>query len=191
MRKFIVAIDTQVDFMMRNGKLPVSLAHTIITPGIEFLTNLTPENTAGVLFTFDTHGDEYDGSAESQLFPKHCEKGTPGWENVFNPKLIDKGIATFTLEKGVFNMWEEANLKIVDEDGDEVDRDFFFDTIKREHTDTVVIIGVAADYCVKWAIDGFVARGFNVEIVQHLTKGIDRQIGEVLEDPEYASVKLV
>ena len=190
MRKLIVAIDTQVDFMMRNGRLPVSFAHAFISPGIEYLTSLNKDEVAGVLFTYDTHGPEYEGSEESKLFGLHCEKGTPGWENVFNPKLIDRDIAVFTLEKTVFNMWEESNLKVQDEDGDMVDREFFFEEMKK-HVDTVVIFGVASDFCVKWAIDGFIERGFNVEVIQHLTKGINQQINEVLEDPKYANVVLV
>ena len=40
----------------------------------------------------------------------------------------------------------------------------------------LVIIGVAADFCVKWAADGFLARGFNVESPRRLTRGIVRDI---------------
>jgi nicotinamidase/pyrazinamidase len=191
MKKFLVVVDTQFDFMMPKGALYVQGAEEIIVPGINFLANLNPDEYAGVLFTYDTHTPEiYEGSPESQQFPIHCVKGTPGWENVFNPKLVNQDIATFTLEKGVFNMWEEENIKIEDEDGDLAEREYFFEHLKN-HADTVVVIGVAADFCVKWAIDGFVQRGWNVEVIHSLTMGIVDQMPEVLNAPEYTSVKLV
>lgn len=192
MKKFLVNIDTQYDFVIRDGKLPVLNAHTIIAPGIQFRANLNPAEYAGVLDTYDTHDpDTYNGSPESEQFPIHCVKGTPGWENVYNPKILHPDIAHFTLKKGVFNMWEEDNIFIQDEDGDSAEREFFFEQLK-EHADTIVLTGVAADFCVKWAIDGFVKRGWNVEVIQLLTMGIVQQIPEVLTgDPTYANVKLI
>ena len=63
-----------------------------------------------------------------------------------------------------------------------VPRDAFFATLKAEGTHEVTVIGVAADYCVRWAIDGLVARGFGVTVVEALTRGIDRPIDAVLRD---------
>ena len=45
--------------------------------------------------------------------------------------------------------------------------------------------GVAADYCVRWAAAGLLARGFDVAVPAALTRGIDRQIGQVA-DEEFA-----
>jgi nicotinamidase/pyrazinamidase len=46
----------------------------------------------------------------------------------------------------------------------------------------VRVTGVAADYCVKWAIDGLLARGFAVEVISDLTVGIERPIEQVVQD---------
>lgn len=207
-KKFLIVIDTQYDFMMANGKLPVAGAEDIIAPTIRFLAGLDPEQYAGVLFTYDTHVPEvYAGSPESEQFPIHCVKGTPGWENVFNPTLVPPLVPVFRLTKGVFNMWEEPEEKIrierlydLDDAGDGsiewvpfMSRDVFAAEMHGDmEVDTVTVIGVAADFCVKWAIDGLVERGFNVEVPADLTRGIVRQFDQVArEDFAGHSVKIV
>lgn len=199
MKKFLVVIDTQYDFMMPGGALYVEGAEQIIVPGIEFLANLNPQEYEGVLMTFDTHTPEvYADSAESELFPIHCINGTSGWENVFNKDLINPDIKVWELDKEVFNMWEEDHLSIFREgpQGDSSQNEFsyrdkFFEDLKSDGIDTIQIFGVASDFCVKWAVDGFVKRGFNVEVIDHLCRGIDNTAGEVFASPEYANVRLV
>jgi nicotinamidase/pyrazinamidase len=85
-------------------------------------------------------------------------------------------------------MWEEPGLKIkkLEEDYDNpmtegVDRDQFFDDLAVvEGVTTVVVVGVAADYCVKWAIEGALRHKFYVDVVNGCTRGINQQIHEVL-----------
>ncbi|WP_309737069.1 hypothetical protein [Sphingomonas sp. SORGH_AS_0742] len=43
----------------------------------------------------------------------------------------------------------------------------------------MVVSGVATDFCVRWGIDGLLARGFNVSVPPRLTRGIVRQIKDV------------
>ena len=44
------------------------------------------------------------------------------------------------------------------------------------------MIGVAADYCVRWAIDGLLARAFTVRVPADLTRGIARQMEQVIQE---------
>ena len=195
-KTFVVVVDTQYDFMMGDGALYVSGAEQTVLPINFFLKALKPEETAGVLFTYDTHyEDTYDSSEEAKQFPKHCIRDTAGWGNIFNPEIIDPKIEVVKLYKGVFNMWEEANIDIRDLTGRplaiEGGRDEFFTAIKDAGVDTVVLVGVAADFCVKWAADGFLARGFNVESPRRYTAGIVRNIDEVVqEDYEGKSIRV-
>ena len=199
MKKFLTIVDTQYDFVMFKGALYVKGAESIIVPGVEFLTNLDPEEYEGVLFTFDTHVREvYEGSPESEQFNIHCEAGTPGWQNVFNPALINRNIKVWTLNKGVFNMWEEEGLELFHEEwmGDAeqhqlVDRDLFFQNLKTFGIETIEVFGVASDYCVKQAVDGFLARGFKVEVRKDLCKGIALEADFVFDGIAYNNVKLV
>jgi nicotinamidase/pyrazinamidase len=179
--RFIVVVDTQRDFMHPEGALAVAGAEALIPAAEAFLRSLRPEDAAGVLFTFDTHEPElYAGSAEAEQFPPHCVKGSEGWENVLDPDLVDPAIPVYRLEKGEFDMWAEAGLRIEDvrRPGVSFERDSFFRALGKR-VRAVTVIGVAADYCVKWAVDGLLVRGFDVTVPEALTRGIARQIRTV------------
>ncbi len=183
MRKFVVVVDAQWDFIAADGALPVAGADALVRPIEAWLAGLRPEEIEGILFTFDTHvPDIYAGSAEAGQFPLHCVRGHPGWELVVDPDRIDPAIPLYRLEKGVFAMWEEPDLEIETMRGPPAaprPRDAFFDDLRSRGVKDVTVIGVAADYCVRWAIDGLVARGFRVEVPATLTRGIVQQIEAV------------
>ncbi|HEX5184051.1 MAG TPA: cysteine hydrolase [Allosphingosinicella sp.] len=181
MDRFVIVVDAQRDFMAAGGALSVPGADALIAPLRQWLADLDPGEIAGILFTFDTHEREaYAGSAEAAEFPLHCERGQPGWQLVADPDSVDPLIPRFRLEKGVFSMWAESDLVVRDMHGGAGrPRDAFFDDLKRNGIDTITVVGVAADYCVRWAIDGLVARGFRIEVPAALTRGIARQIDTV------------
>ena len=196
MQDFVVVVDTQQDFMATDGALSVAGADALVAPMRAFLAGLESERTAGVLFTFDTHvPDIYAASEEARQFPAHCVKGTPGWANMLDPALIDRAIPAWRVEKGVFDMWAEDGLSIEDARGDAmppVPRDIFFDRLRDAGVRRVIVIGVAADYCVRWAVAGLVERGFEVVVPAALTRGITRQIETVLaEDFAGAAVNVL
>ena len=184
--RFVIVVDTQRDFMAADGALSVAGAEALVPAAERFLEALKPEDTAGVLFTYDTHVPEaYAGSPEAEQFPPHCEKGTAGWENLLSPELIDPAIPVYRLEKGVFDMWAENGLALRDErraDAEARQRDAFFEQLKADGVTDVTVIGVAADYCVKWAVEGLLARGFDVTVPEALTRGIVRQIRAVADE---------
>lgn len=196
MTSFVIVVDTQVDFMAADGALSVAGAADLIAPMQAWLGALDPVETAGVLFTFDTHEVAvYAGSAEAEAFPIHCVQGSAGWANVLDVALLDPAIPAWRIEKGVFDMWAQDGLTIEDarDPGAAViAREDFFAALKSRGVDEVIVIGVAADYCVKWAIDGLVARGFDVLVPAWLTRGIARQIEAVAEDDfQGTSVRVV
>ncbi|WP_029728522.1 cysteine hydrolase family protein [Sphingomonas sp. UNC305MFCol5.2] len=184
MKRFVIVVDMQRDFVAADGALPVAEAEAIVSPMKAWLAGLRSEDVAGVLFTADTHVPAiYATSAEAEQFPPHCEKGTPGWENVLDPDAIDPAIPVYRLEKGVFDMWAEPDLAVAAVATDEqVAREAFFAELKARGVTEVTVIGVAADYCVRWAIEGLVARGFAVEVPTRLTRGIARPIEQVIAD---------
>lgn len=184
MKHFVIVVDTQADFMNADGALSVDGAEALIAPMQAWLAALQPMETAGVLFTFDSHfADIYRGSAEAEQFPIHCVYGTPGWENVLDLDAIDPALSVYRLEKGVFDMWAEPDLAVTAvATGKKIARDAFFTELKLRGVSDVTVIGVAADYCVRWAIEGLVARGFAVEVPARLTRGIARPIEQVVAD---------
>ncbi|RSV40278.1 isochorismatase family protein [Sphingomonas sp. ABOLE] len=184
MRRFVIVVDTQADFMHADGALSVAGAEALIGPLRAWLADLDPAETAGVLFTFDTHAAErFAGSPEAEQFPLHCERGSPGWENVLDMAAVAPGIPVYRIEKGVFDMWAEPDLVIEAIGSHEAQpRDAFFAALRAEGITELTVIGVAADYCVRWAIDGAVAHGFTVEVPAALTRGIARPIAQVLAE---------
>lgn len=209
----VVVIDTQYDFVMSDGLLPVPGAEAIVVPGTKYLAALDPEKVAMVLFTFDTHtAEQFFGSPENlgdpdngiPGFPMHCEKYTPGWENVFNMQVVPDPIEAYVLHKNVFDMWEQDSRDVEVEKvtgqgsgyPDPVwDRDFLFANKRGgerfDGVDTIRIFGVASDFCVKWAVKGFLDRGYAVEIVEHLTAGILADMATTVAENFEGRVKLV
>jgi len=180
----VVAVDTQGDFVLVRGLLPVKGAQEMIGAMTAYVATLDPNEVAGFLATFDTHDLEtFIGSPENlgdetlgiQGFDIHCEKGTAGWENVINLRIPHAlGIPTYKLEKGVFDMWEEPNIVIERLHASEPvrARRAFFERQKARGVDTIRIFGFASDFCVRWAIEGFLLMGFKVQIVEDLVAGI-------------------
>lgn len=187
-RKFVVNIDAENDFMNEKGALYVGGAHDLIVPMTDYLHSLTAEEVAGILFTYDIHDPEvYAGSPESEMFPLHCERNKWGSESAI-ARINELKVPTYKLEKGVFNMWEEDSVLIAPHDsyGDASvqhhKRDAFFAALKAGGINDIEIIGVASDFCVTWAVKGFVDRGFNVTVKRDLVKGIVRDFDTVVAD---------
>ncbi|WP_313801785.1 isochorismatase family protein [Sphingobium sp.] len=177
MTGFVIVVDMQRDFVMPTGALPVPDAAALVVPMERWLAALDPREVTGVLMTFDTHvPDVYAGSPEAKQFPVHCVRGTPGWEGVLR---FEAPVPVYTLEKGVFDMWAEPGLMVHGADGQSFDRDAFFEGLAKSAVDRVTVAGVATDYCVRWAIEGLLARGFRVELPASLTRGIAKAAEEV------------
>lgn len=187
---FDIYIDVQNDFMRADGKLPVPGAENLVVP-IEREIDCLDADSTGALFTFDTHIKEiYATSEEAKQFPIHCERGTEGWQLAINP--FHAPVPLYWLEKPVFNMWETPGLRVQRMHGISMDRDEFFAALKGCGIKILRFRGVAADFCVKWAIDGALERGFEVQVVGYLTAGIERDMEQVIrEDFAGKPVKLV
>lgn len=192
MFKIAIIVDCQTDFTSPIGALPVPGAEKIVPTIDEYLSYLTLENGyMGVLFTADTHTpEEYKKSKEAEEFPEHCMVNTPGFDFSCNPKLVPRETPKMILNKSVFSMWEQPGLKlrpfkVAGEPvayGGEVDRDEWFANLLANGVEEVEVVGFAADYCVKWAVDGLLLRGFNVTLYDNLTAGIQRDIHQVVNE---------
>lgn len=189
-KNILLVVDTQYDFMMSDGALYVPGSEEIIVPLIRYVRNLNPEVFSSVYFTMDTHSSEtYKDSEEAKQFPPHCLMGTTGWSNVVNPGLIeDPHISVFVQHKGVFDMWAETNNVYTDDifsAGQE--RDSFWEDIKPE-VNMVYVCGVATDVCVYHAVAGLLKRGFDVVVLEDLTRGIFMDVDKfVLDFPDAVS----
>lgn len=96
MKKLFVIVDMQNDFVY--GSLGSAEAVAVVPAVRELLTRARADGTE-IVFTMDTHGEDYPNTSEGKHLPvSHCVKGTKGWEII--PELAD--FADHRFEKNVF-----------------------------------------------------------------------------------------
>lgn len=205
-KKLVVVVDMQNDFMdFEDSNLPIPGSSDIIPEVNHYITReLRPGNVAAVVFTQDWHDEdhvEYD--PDGNPFPKHCVKGTKGAELCVGDGSVPRPIPVVGLRKNMFDMWGEDDLTVFPKDSiseeriqrmfntTEPNRDAFFEYWKKQGVTDVEVVGVAADVCVNQAVHGLKNRGFRVTVRGDLTKGIFRQMDQVVEEEHKDKVELV
>ncbi|MBQ9756882.1 MAG: cysteine hydrolase [Clostridia bacterium] len=93
MKKILIVVDMQKDFI--DGALGSPEAQGIV----ENVKKKVESFDGAVVFTLDTHGEDYLKTQEGKKLPiPHCIKGAPGWE--IHPDLT--GFAKNRIEKPTF-----------------------------------------------------------------------------------------
>lgn len=106
MNKVLIVVDYQIDFV--NGALGFPGAEKI-EPNIIALVREFKANGDEVIFTKDTHFDEYLDTEEGKNLPvKHCIKGTEGHE--LTPNLRKEVENCLVIEKYTFPSLELGNI---------------------------------------------------------------------------------
>lgn len=125
MSKFLIVVDMQKDFV--TGCLGSKQAQAVILP----IKNKIEKFDGKVIFTMDTHEDNYLDTQEGQKLPvKHCIKHTEGWEIINELKEY----ALDCIEKPTFASIELAQrLQLIN---------------KNEPIDEIQLVGVCTSICV-------------------------------------------
>ena len=85
MEKAVIVIDMQNDFVY--GELGTEEAIEIIPRLVEKLEKVVIGKSADIIFTQDTHKDDYLSTQEGRNLPVvHCIKNTEGWEIIHDLK---------------------------------------------------------------------------------------------------------
>ena len=93
MKKLLVVVDMQNDFI--GGPLGTKEAEAVV-PAVAARIQRAKADGDEILFTRDTHGDDYPASAEGKKLPgAHCLRGTYGWQidgrlDAAGAKILDK-----------------------------------------------------------------------------------------------------
>lgn len=125
MKKAIVVVDMQKDFI--DGALGTKEAQEML-PHME--AKLSAAQAAGtkLVFTMDTHGEDYLATQEGRRLPvPHCIRGTEGWEIAASLQPFVRAAAA-VVEKPAFGSTE---LPALLEDCDEIE-----------------LVGLCTDICV-------------------------------------------
>ena len=98
MNKLLAVIDMQTDFV--DGALGTAEAVAIL-PAVKARIEEAKKEGLTVIFTLDTHGENYMDSREGSPLPvPHCIKGTPGWQ--LHPDLAPLAAGCMVFEKPTF-----------------------------------------------------------------------------------------
>ena len=174
-------VDTQVDFMLPDGKLYVPHAAETI-PAMKRLVEAARE--AGVVHVASADDHELtdpeisDDPDFRNTYPPHCMRGTRGAQKLPEteqedplpvgllpfppgvvPELID-GRRELLLLKKNFNVFTNPNT------------DPLLDALDPEE---IIVFGVATDVCDDAAIRGFLLRGRRVRFVEDAARGLDEE----------------
>ncbi len=124
MKKVLIVIDMQNDFI--DGSLGTREAVSIV-PNVKKLVSEYRECGDEIIFTRDTHGENYLDTPEGKKLPvKHCIKNTHGWQ--ISDELIYDGMKTVDKLSFGFTEWKKRLLL---HDGDEI-----------------ALVGLCTDICV-------------------------------------------
>lgn len=126
MKKLLVVVDMQVDFV--TGVLGTEEARAIL-PAV--VSRVEQAQAAGetVIFTQDTHGENYLETQEGRNLPvSHCVRGTAGWQLI--PELEGLSAGCRRIEKPGFGSAELAHIAAA------------------EGYDSIELIGLCTDICV-------------------------------------------
>lgn len=127
--KYLVVIDMQKDFTY--GALKNEDAISII-PNV---VNKVREFPGKVIFTYDTHQENYLDTQEGKLLPvSHCIKGTEGWELVDELQVQKDALSALTFEKPAF-----GSVKLAEE---------LAKIHNTENIEEIELVGICTDICV-------------------------------------------
>lgn len=92
MSKLLIVVDYQKDFV--DGALGFPGAEKL-ADGIQARVETYRANGDEVVFTFDTHSENYMETQEGKNLPvPHCIEGTEGWE-LYPPLMVEEGEKVF------------------------------------------------------------------------------------------------
>ena len=174
MEKVLFIVDMQNDFLLPDGKLTVfknnpAESSLFLSKVQTFLDAVAPNMFDRIVATFHTHyPDNYSSTIESDEFVGHCLFGTEGWES---PLTLPDDIPTEKLYKHGFNIWDESNYKLLSADCTE------------KH---IFLMGIATDYCVKYAMEGFLPKGAKVTVLSDMVHELFTPLNTLLADAKYA-----
>lgn len=186
-------VDVQNDFVA--GSLQVA---QVLDNGGQRLSNMLElsEHAGMLIGSVDSHdfrawefksNDNVGPNGEDPQFPDHCVVGTWGWlrvqrdvrkDVVFIPdaELGDTQLAKRMMGSSSIFFMKEVYSLFANPNAEKALREI----TKTRDTNTVVLYGIATDYCVKAAIEGLEAFGMKVIVVEDAIAAVDKDMGKVL-----------
>ena len=167
-------VDTQVDFMLPDGKLYVRGAERT-APAMKRLVDAA--RAAGLVHVASADDHELtDREISDQpdletTYPPHCLRGTRGARKI--PETEQEDPVPITLERMPERYLEGREFLLLKKNFDVFTNPNTERLLERLDPDEIVVFGVATDVCDDAAIRGLLARGRNVTFVEDAARGLD------------------
>ena len=183
-------VDTQADFMLPSGALPVPRAETI-RPNLRRLTDAARAAGITIVHTADDH-DLHDPEIAAdpdfvETFPAHCLRGTPGAarmaETTPGPGAADIPPDGAGVDVGALSAAAEIVLR--KNRFDAFSNPAAAPLLRALRPERVVIYGVALEVCDRYAVEGMLGlhAGFEIVLVEDAVAALDPGRGaELLDD---------
>lgn len=178
----LVIVDVQNDFV-EEGSLAVKggkrLAHLLANLVIPVFRQSNP--AVKILFTRDWHIDPgthfSDDPDYIDTWPRHCEANTRGaqFADEFDVETFEH-----VFSKGMYSASYSGK------DGVNIDGDTLIEYLHEQGVESVDVVGIAFDYCVKATAIDLAAEGFETKVIKYFTASVhpenDEQTVKTLTD---------
>jgi nicotinamidase/pyrazinamidase len=167
-------VDTQVDFMLPDGKLYVPGAEDTV-PAMRRLVDAA--RTAGFVHVASADDHELTDEEISETpdfqttYPPHCLRGTRGARKI--PETEQEDPVPITLEPLPERYLAGREFLLLKKNFDVFTNPNTDRLLKHLDPDVIVVFGVATDVCDDAAIRGFLKRGLTVRFVEDAARGLD------------------
>ena len=177
----VIVVDVQGDFTkFKNGSLAVEGTDEAYVKGVEDQTKKLKAAGFPIFATQDWHPAKHLSffsnhpgkkafdvvklhGKDQVLWPPHCVQNTPGAEI-----LLDKKLFTAIVKKGMDPQFDSYS-GFQDDGGKKTDMNKL---LKDKKIKTVIVYGIATDYCVNATALDAAAAGYKVIFIKNLSRGV-------------------
>lgn len=179
-RQALIVVDVQNDFCP-GGTLPVPKGDEIIKPLNSVISAFTKEKLP-IFMTRDWHPSNHCSfTSQGGPWPPHCVQGTKGAE--FHPALLRPAEAVIVSKATEPNKEAYSGFQ-----GTTLAR-----KLRRLRVESLIVGGLATDYCVKNTVIDGLRNGFEVTVLSDCIRGVDVREGDsarALKEMESLGAKL-
>jgi nicotinamidase/pyrazinamidase len=169
----LIVVDVQNDFADPAGGLYVTGGEAVV-PVIDAEIARARQGGARVFYTADRHPASTPHFAkDGGIWPVHCVDGT--WGAEFHPDLVVDGVV---VPKGVDGRDGYSGFSTRHPSTDETSPTELASLLRKAGVRSLVVVGLATDYCVKATVLDGLAEGFAVTVIPDAMRAVDLEPGD-------------